>query len=77
MHDTLTGLSVHVVSHMVGMKKAVRQGDRLYVSPAMWDLLSHAEGAELERLLAAIPCTEIPEFDLGKYAYQEMFSAER
>ena len=75
MYDTLTGLQLIVDRHMAGMKKAVRQGGKLYVSPAMYDLISHAEGDELERLLSAIPCTEIPEFDLGKYAYEAMFAS--
>lgn len=57
----LFGLAVEVATSLAGSKRAVRMGRTLYVSPAMYDLIRHAEWAELERLLAAIPCLTLPE----------------
>lgn len=46
---------------LTGSKRAFREGNRIYVSPAMWELLTHAEGEELMRLLRAIEYVELPE----------------
>jgi hypothetical protein len=51
----LVGMPVKASSYLVGSKQAVEMDGVLYVSPAMFDLMRHAEGDELERLLAAIP----------------------
>jgi hypothetical protein len=54
-----------VSQYMKGMKKAVYvRGERIFFSPAMHDLVSHAEGDELAALLRAIPVTVLPAFDL-------------
>ena len=57
----LHGFRVAVSSALAGRKFAIKQGDTVYVSPAMYDLMSHADEAELERLLGAIRVIEIPE----------------
>ena len=49
-----TGLAVRVAPWMVGAKVAVQKGATLFVSPAMWELVRHADGDELQRLLSAI-----------------------
>lgn len=60
----LDGIEVRVCTALVGSKKAVRVGDGpIYVGPAMWDLISHAEGEELQKLLATIQLVSLPAFD--------------
>jgi hypothetical protein len=61
--DTLGGYWVRAEPYLAGSKRAVRQGRTIHVSPAMWDLMSHAGPGELERLLASIPLVVIPEYD--------------
>lgn len=56
----LDGFRVQVSEHMVGAKLAVRIGDTIHVSPAMWALMDGASPEELERLLAAIPLLAFP-----------------
>ena len=60
-----TGFRVRVASALSGGSRAVRQGDVIYVSPAMYDLMSHADEAELERLLQAIRLVTLPPADRG------------
>jgi hypothetical protein len=72
----LFGFEVHVNPVLAGGKKAVRQGNRMYVSPAMYDLISHAEGDELESLLKSIECVTIPEMP-SVYEYVPMFTAPK
>lgn len=57
------GFSVAVCSALAGSKKAILQGNTVYVSPAMYDLISHASEEELKRILGAIEVLELPEFD--------------
>jgi hypothetical protein len=57
----LHGYRVAVSSALVGSKRAIRMGDTIYVSPAMYDLMKHADQEELQRLLAAIPLLEAPD----------------
>ena len=62
LHDLgipLSGIPIVECPSMVGQKKAVRMNGTIYLSPAMMDLVRHTEGDELERLLAAIPLTEL------------------
>lgn len=61
-----TGLSVCVSKHLAGSKRGVRQGNTVYVSPAMYDLMKHADPDELKLLLEKIEVVTIPEmrFDL-------------
>lgn len=64
--------AMHVVPRpeMAGAKLAVRVGGTLYVSPAMWDLLRHADAAELIRLAVDIRSLDFthaaPLFGAGK-----------
>lgn len=59
--DSLTSLNVCIASNLIGSKRAIQNGDTLYVSPAMWDLIEHAnDDGELETLLAAIPVVQMP-----------------
>jgi hypothetical protein len=51
---------VQVNQWLVGSKQAIDFGGVIHVSPAMFELLRHAEGDELERLLQAIPVVTIP-----------------
>lgn len=60
----LFGFKIQSNTNMVGAKKAIRQGDTIHVSPAMFDLISHAEGDELKRLLGFIPLLHLPDFDI-------------
>jgi hypothetical protein len=61
MNDrNLNGLSVEVSRHLVGSKKAFRQGNTIYVSPAMYDLIKHAAEDELRTLLERIEVVTIP-----------------
>ena len=72
------GLQIVVDQQLAGAKRAIKQGGKLHVSPAMGGLLSHAEGVERERLLNAIPYTEIPESDADALTFAmvyEMVSA--
>jgi hypothetical protein len=57
----LDGFDVQASASLAGSKRAVRMGRTIYVSPAMYDLICHAKGAELERLLGAIRCLKLPE----------------
>jgi hypothetical protein len=59
--DPLFGFAVQECRWMAGSKKALRVGRTIYVSPAMMDLIRHAEGDELRRLLGSIPLVEIRE----------------
>jgi hypothetical protein len=59
--DPLVDLEVEVSSVLIGSKRAVRVGGRLYVSPAMFDLMRHATPEELPRLLRAISVLHLPE----------------
>jgi hypothetical protein len=56
----VSALPVRVNQWLVGSKQAVDFGGVIHVSPAMFELLRHAEGDELERLLQAIPVVTIP-----------------
>ena len=60
----LYGFKIQSNIYMAGSKKAIRQGDTIHVSPAMYDLISHAEGEELNRLLESIPLLNLPDFDI-------------
>ena len=61
--DSLSGIEIRVDTSLVGSKKAVRLGDGpIYVTPAMMDLVQHAEGDELRRLLGSIPLVTIPDY---------------
>lgn len=57
-------LDLRVCPHMVGAKTAVQYGTGpVYVSPAQFDLLRHADAAELEFLLRTIPVLVLPARD--------------
>ena len=60
----LFGFKIQSNIYMVGLKKAIRQGDTIHVSPAMYDLISNAEGDELGRLMGSIPLLTLPDFDI-------------
>ncbi len=53
------GLRVIVLETMAGAKRAVQTGSRLYVSPAMWDLISHSDGEELAAMLRRISVLQV------------------
>lgn len=57
--DQVTVEGVPIIRHdyMEGCKSAVSTCGSIYVSPAMFDLISHAEGEELTHLLEQIPVT--------------------
>jgi hypothetical protein len=56
------GVEIRLATCHAGAKKAVRFGNGpIYVSPAMWELLTKAETPdELHRLIAAIPLVTLP-----------------
>ena len=65
MNTLLAGFGLAVSEHLRGSKRAVKSGDTIYVSPAMYDLIRHAEGEELRRLLVSIPLLDVGEpFDI-------------
>lgn len=53
------GLRVQVNQYLTGAKTAVRDGNVITVSPAMFDLMKHASPDELKHLLANIPCVNL------------------
>lgn len=59
--STFTGLELVMCKYLAGTKKAFRQGRKLIVSPAMYDLISHADERELRLLLETIRVVVIPE----------------
>lgn len=61
----LFGLGISVSQHLVGSKKAIRQGNTIYVSPAMYDLIKHANPDELKTLLEQIAVLTIPEISFA------------
>lgn len=56
-----SGLKIAVSSVLAGGKRAVRMGDTVYVSPAMYDLIKSADEKELRLLLEKIEMITIPE----------------
>ncbi|HUT88698.1 MAG TPA: hypothetical protein VMY37_04330 [Thermoguttaceae bacterium] len=72
----MEGVSVQVSPWLEGMKKAVRFGETIYVSPAMWDLLSHANPAELEHLVANIPVLDLGDIPFPFVRLKDLPSAE-
>lgn len=64
----LFGIPIIRSEWMVGAKKAILQGDRLTVSPAMWELISKAETSEeLEFILKNLPILQIPVFPVNPF----------
>lgn len=62
------GIPIQVSQHMTGSKRALRFGNGpIILSPAMYELVRHAEGDELARLLAAIPLLQLPDLGIGKF----------
>lgn len=60
----LGGIGIKVDKMMVGCKIAVRIGNGpIHVSPAMYDLISHADEKELRHMLESINLLTIPEPD--------------
>lgn len=59
----LTGFYIQVSQALRGSKRAVRMGDTIFLSPAMYELAKAAEGEELKRLLGQIPLLELPKYD--------------
>jgi len=61
VRSTLSGVEIRVEKMLAGCKYAIQCGvGPIYVSPAMYDLLIHADADELERLLKAIHVRRIP-----------------
>ncbi len=59
----LNAIEIVRSEYMANMKNAVRMNGIVYVSPAMYELISKEEGAALERLLANLPIIEMGEFN--------------
>jgi hypothetical protein len=54
------GYEIQVSKYLEGMKKAVKLNGIIYLSPAMWDLVKHAETQEeLRHLLENIPLVDM------------------
>ena len=60
---SLSAMQVVVSKSLIGSKKALIQGNRIYVSPAMHVLMEGATQEELVRLLKTISTLEIPEYN--------------
>lgn len=57
----INGYTVTVATSLAGSKRAVRRGATLFVSPAMWDMISTAEGpAELAFIMNHITIVDLP-----------------
>jgi hypothetical protein len=58
----LHALEIVVGPHLKGSKRAVRFGTeaRVHVSPAMYDLIRHANAEELKALMGAIEIVNLP-----------------
>ena len=61
--DTLNAIPIEECSFMKGCKKAVKANGKIYLSPAMMDLVKHADEDELQHLLANIPLLDFGDFD--------------
>ncbi len=62
----LQGFEIHVSHSLTGCKVGVRQGGRMYLSPAMYELIAKAETQEeLKHLLSNIRTVAIPKFDFN------------
>lgn len=59
--DTLFGLNLVESKTLFGSKYAVQKGNTVYLSPAMYSLVKHANEEELEQLLKSIPVVRMPE----------------
>lgn len=60
----LGGIGIKVDKTLIGCKNAVRIGNGdIHVSPAMYDLIKHADEKELRHLLESIKLLTIPEPD--------------
>ena len=71
---TFTGISIQVSPALTGSKRAVQFGDGpIVVSPAMYDLIRHADGGELRRLLESIELLRLPAMP-SKYEYVPMLT---
>lgn len=58
---TFEGVEVRVSPALIGGKRAVRfGGGPIHVSPAMYDLMRHADPAELRRLMESIEVLNLP-----------------
>ncbi len=56
-----------VSDFMRGAKKAVKMGNKIHCSPAMYDIIRHASQEELHQLLSQIPLLDLGEpFDFRK-----------
>jgi len=65
LYKPLGSVRVIVMPTMVGFKRAIIDKDVLYVSPAMHDLLRHAETHdELAHIIKSIPVLDISEYHL-------------
>lgn len=59
MLDPISGVPVKVNPALSGSKNAVSIAGEIHVSPAMFELMRHAEGDELRRLLEAIKVIDL------------------
>lgn len=55
----LYGVPIHVNETLVGSKVAIWMQNGVHVSPAMFDLMKHSEGDELESVLKAIQVIDL------------------
>jgi hypothetical protein len=57
----MVGFNVKVAKYLAGGKTALKVGDTIFVSPAMHDLISHAEDSDaLKLLFENIKLLELP-----------------
>lgn len=63
--DSLVGYEIRVVPLLAGSKHGWVNSRTIFLSPAMYDLVSHAEGECLRKLLAQINLRRIPDIDFG------------
>lgn len=59
----LTQVRIEVTEHLAGCKKAVRLGEVVYVSPAMYSLMKDSTPEELAHLLKHLRVVNMGEFD--------------
>jgi len=59
MAESLFGMEIRVNDLMVGSKSAVASDGVIHVSPAMFDLMRHAEADDIRRLMDSIPVLKV------------------
>ena len=55
----IDGFRIQVSNHLQGSKRAIKMGNSICVSEAMWQLMKNADQCELQHLLSKIEVLDI------------------